>query len=97
MKQISEAFRATGSRPTPVRWVEVNKGDSMHPRIYGRLVAREIRGPGQEACFAPTPPLDSLRIILSCAVTQIQGEEIKTWDNNSEERMQLLLVDISRA
>ena len=69
----------------------------MHPKIRSRLVTRELRGPGQEACFAPTPPLESLRIIRCCAVTQIEGEEIKTWDPNSEERMQLLLVDTSRA
>ena len=35
--------------------------------------------------------------MIDCTVTQIEGEEIKTWDPKSEERMQLLLVDISRA
>ena len=68
----------------------------MHPKIRSHLVAREIRGPGQQACFAPTPPLESLRMIISCAATQIEGEETNTWDPNSEERMQLLLVDIPR-
>ena len=96
LKQISEALRITGRRPISVRWAEVNKGDSMHPKIRSRLVACLIRGPGQEACFAPRPPLESSRMILSCAVTQIEGEEIKTWYPNHEERMQLLLDDISR-
>ena len=75
----------------------MNKGDSENPKIRSRLVAREIRGLGQEACFAPTPPLESLRMVLSCAVSDIQGQSPKSWDKKSESRMQLLLLDISRA
>ena len=75
----------------------MNKGDSENPKIRSRLVAREIRGPGQEACFAPTPPLKSLRIVLSCAVSDIGGQAQKSWSPKSESRMQLFLLDISRA
>ena len=60
-------------------------------------MAREIRGPGQEACFAPTPPLESLRMVLSYAVTDIAGQHQKTWDPKSESRMQVILLDMSRA
>ena len=97
MRKVTEALQRTGRRPITVRWVEVNKGDSENPKIRSRLVAREIRGPGQEACFAPTPPLESLRMVLSCAVTNIVGEAPKTWEPTSEDRMQILLIDISRA
>ena len=60
-------------------------------------MAREIRGPGQEACFAPTPPLESLRMVLSYVVSDIVGQPRKTWEPESESRMQILLLDISRA
>ena len=48
----------------------MNKGDDLEPDIRSRLVAREIRQAGDEAIFAPTPPLESLRYVLSnCAST----------------------------
>ena len=97
LRRVAEALQRTGRRPISVRWVEVNKGDSENPKIRSRLVAREIRGPGQEACFAPTPPFESLRMVLSCAVSDIQGQSPKSWDKKSVSRMQLLLLDISRA
>ena len=88
IRTIAEALQRTGRRPISVRWVEVSKGDSANPKIRSRLVAREIRGPGQEACFAPTPPLESLRMVLSYAVSDIAGQTAKTWDPKSNERMQ---------
>ena len=60
-------------------------------------MAREIRTPGQEAIFAPTPPLEALRTVLCCAVTQFIGDRRKTWEPQSDEWMQVSLVDISRA
>ena len=36
-------------------------------------------------------------MVLSCAVSNIVGEAPKTWDPLSEDRMQILLIDISRA
>ena len=97
LRRISEALQRTGRRPISVRCVEVNKGDSMNPKTRSRLVAREIGGPGQEACFAPTPRMESLRTVLSYAVSDIEWQRLKTWDRKSEERMQLLFIDICRA
>ena len=74
VRQISEALRRTGRPPITVRWVEVNKGDDQCPKIRSRLVAREIRLKGEEAIFAPTPPLESLRMVLSHATTSLPGE-----------------------
>ena len=54
-----------------MRWVETNKGDDSNPNIRSRLVAREIRTAGQDAIFAPTPPLESLRMVLSYAASDI--------------------------
>ena len=86
-----------GRSPISVRWVETNKGDDENPNIRSRLVAREIRMAGQDAIFAPTPPLESLRMVLSYAATDIAGHVSHVRDPTSERRTQLLLVDISRA
>ena len=51
-----EARRRRGKPPIPVRWVDVNKEDDLTPNTMSRLVAREIRQPGEEAIFAPTLP-----------------------------------------
>ena len=96
LRRVNECLRKTGKPPISVRWVETNKGDDLNPRIRSRLVAREIRLAGEEAIFAPTPPLESLRIVLSHVVTNIPGEPQKDWDPNSDNRQQILLVDISR-
>ena len=79
LRKVAEALQRTGRRPISVRWVEVNKGDSENPRIRSRLVAREIRGPRQEACFAPIPPLENMRMVRSFAVTEISRQKPKTW------------------
>ena len=74
MVKIADAIRRTGKPPITVRWVEVNKGDDDNPNIRSRLVAREIRMSGQDSIFAPTPPLESMRMVLSHAVTsQLRG------------------------
>ena len=47
LKAFEEARRRTGKPPVTVRWVDVNKGDDINPNIRSRLVARQIRQPGQ--------------------------------------------------
>ena len=71
----SEAMKKMGKPPITVKWVDVNKGDDIEPKYRSRLVAREIRQHGEEAIFAPTPPLESLRTVISLAATDIKGEE----------------------
>ena len=94
----SEAFQHTGKPPITVKWVDVNKGDDQEPNYRSRLVAREIRKKWEDSIFAPTPPLEALRAILSATATK------GTWSNRqwhatpeSEERLQISLIDISRA
>ena len=47
--------------------------------------------------FAPTPPLEALRIVLSYAATDIDGEKPKCQDGKTPNRMQISQIDISRA
>ena len=96
IRDVSEA-KALGKNPISVRWVDVNKGDDSTPNMRSRLVARQIRGPGQDSVFAPPPPLAALGTVLSLAVSQIDGEKQKSWEAESEQRMQLSFIDISRA
>ena len=97
-KTRAEAFRRTGRPPITVRWVDVNKGDEQNPRYRSRLVARQLKATDTSGTcyFAPTPPLEALRTVLSFAAS-----EIGTWKPDyrpeSENRMQLAFMDISRA
>ena len=97
VRQETEARRRMGRAPISVRWVETNKGDDKNPNIRSRLVAREIRHAGQDAIFAPTPPLESLRMILTIAAADFAGARKHCRDPHSEQRTQILLIDISRA
>ena len=94
---LEECRQRTGRKPISTRWVCTSKGDHDRPNARCRLVARQIRHPGTESVFAPTPPLEALRTVLSCTVTQFDGEPSKTWEPMSAKRMQLSFVDISRA
>ena len=93
---VMPASRVMGRSPISVRWVEKNKGDDESPNIRSRLVAREIRQAGQEAIFALTPPLESLRMILTMASTDPPGRLAHVRDPASVKRTQILLADISK-
>ena len=98
LRPVSEARAKMGRRPISVRWVETNKGDDDNPNIRSRLVAREIRAPGEDAIFAPTPPLESLRMIVSMAATTLTAQGwTPNWEPDSDHRTQILMIDISRA
>jgi len=94
----AEAYQTTGRAPISVRWVDVNKGDDLNPRYRSRLVARQMKAKDNSGTsyFAPTPPLEALRTILSIATTTI-GDRKPCLDPNSERRTQISLLDISRA
>ena len=39
---VAECYEKTGKAPIGTRWVDVNKGDSVHPEYRSRLVAQEV-------------------------------------------------------
>ena len=58
------------------RWIDQNKGDAAAPNYRARLVGREIKRDKRLDLFAATPPLESLRLILSrCASYQYAAKE----------------------
>ena len=69
---VEEAYAACPSGPIKTRGIDLNKGDVEHPVYRSRLVVQEIRNSSVEAIFAATPPLESVRMLLS---TQRSGWE----------------------
>ena len=87
---IAEAYEYDSKGPISSRWIDINKGDEDHPSYRSRLVIQEIRQSHIEAVFAATPPLESVRMLLSlqrsCTDLDSKGR-----------RKKVLFVDIRRA
>ena len=79
----------SGKRPLRLKWIDVNKGDGLSRNIRSRLVCTEVRPKGVEAIFAATPPLESLRMLL----TLLSRED----PSASKDPLCLSLADVSRA
>jgi hypothetical protein len=79
-------------RVVSCRWVDVNKGDDDHPMVRSRYVAREMRHMSSlsegESVYAPTPPADSLKLLISLCVSP--PPEVKA-------KRTLGFLDVSRA
>ena len=68
MKVYTKVKREPGMKVITTKWLDVNKGDTTEPNYRSRLVGRELNLSKQDDLFAGTPPLESLRFILSrCA------------------------------
>jgi len=95
----AEARTMTGRPPISVRWVDINKGDDEAPNYRSRLVARQMKvlDRSEDSFFAPTPPLEGLRTVLSMTTTTIPGVHEPCYDGRSERRVQISFVDVKRA
>ena len=99
--QREEALKMTGKQPITVKWVDVFKGDDENPNHRSRLVAREIGRKGEESIFAPTPPLEALRTVLSLAATKNTwnakvDSDLKSFytaTDKDEERIQVSMIE----
>jgi hypothetical protein len=77
--------QAKGKPLISTRWVDTNKGTDSNPNYRARLVAREIKRDNRLDLFSATPPLETMKALVSmCA----QGQE---------EGMRLAVVDVKRA
>ena len=75
LKPISMARYRTGKLPLKGKLVNVNKHDAGNPLIMSRYVACEVRTYKEDSLFASTPPLETLRLLLSWAVTGTGGAQ----------------------
>ena len=88
-----------GRNPTSVRysmWMKT-RATTFTLTFRSRFVAGQISGPAEESVFAPTPPLETLRSMISMAAIDFPGRPSICRDPESEERMQESAVDNSRA
>ena len=67
---IEESYRETGKGPVSTKWLDTNKGDSVHLNIRSKSVAREIAHERDTAMFAATPPLEANKLLYSLATTE---------------------------
>jgi hypothetical protein len=68
MQVYTKIPREPGMKVITTKWLDVNKGDAEKPNIRSRLVGRELNLSKRDDLFAGTPPLESLRYIVSrCA------------------------------
>ena len=88
-----ECWNCTRKETISVKWVDVNKGDEVHPEYRSRLVAKEIKADKRVDLFAATPPLEGKKLLLAMAVTEGIGYE----RGNKEGGMKLDFIDIRRA
>ena len=90
---IKECWDMTGKAPIGTKWVDINKGDSVHPEYRSRLVAKEIKTDKRLDLFAATPPLEAKNMLLALAVMYGIGCEIR----RVKEGMKMDFIDIRRA
>ena len=89
---ISRAWDETGKAPIAVRWVDINKGDDVNANYRSRLVAKEIKKHDAWSLFAATPPWESVKLLLSMAVTKGIG-----YVDNERKGMKIEILDVRRA
>ena len=94
----ARAKAASGRAPISVRWVDVNKGDDLNPNYRSRLVARQLKATDTsgKSYFAPAPPLEALRTVISSAMTRTPTHR-PDWNPHSPTRMQISLVDMFKS
>ena len=90
---LKECFDKTGAPPIGTRWVDINKGDRVHPEYRSRLVAQEIKVDKREDLFAATPPLEAKKMLMSIAVTEGVGFQ----KGHRSKGMKLDYIDVRRA
>jgi len=90
---IEESCRETGKGPVSTKWLDASKGDTVHPNIRSRFVAREIAHERDSAMFAATPPLEANKLLYSLATTEGVGYN----EGDREGGMCLMFIDIKRA
>eukprot|EP00959_Pyramimonas_sp_CCMP1952_P457952 9475807-Pyramimonas_sp.AAC.1 len=88
--------RPAGHKVIGTRWVDVNKGDEVDYQVRSRIVGKEIRHKGSvEQYFAAMPPLASLKMLLSIAVTTVLPRKEVVYAKKGQYVLQFL--DVKKA
>ena len=70
---IQEAWERIGKAPIKTRWIDINKGDKVHPEFRSRWVAKDFKNRDRPELFAATPPLEALKGLISIWMTDGMG------------------------
>jgi hypothetical protein len=70
---IKDCWDKTGKGPIKTRWIDINKGDKVHPNYRSRFVAKDFNTEKRLDLFAATPPLEALEIWISLWMTRGLG------------------------
>ena len=66
-----ECFQAIGRPPIQLRWVDINKGDELHPKYRSKIVVKEIKTDNRPELSAATPLREFIKSLISrCASRQ---------------------------
>ena len=76
-----------GCKPITTKWLDTNKGDDRVPNYRSRLVGREIKKDARLDLFAATPPLETIKFLMSCCA---KGQGRK-------DPLRMAVIDIKRA
>ena len=78
---------AKGKKLITCKRVDTNKGDALRPDYGSRLVWREIKHDSRLDLFAPTPPLEVMKMLIThCADNQ-----------NRDQPLRIATIDVRRA
>ena len=86
-RPYEEAKQRTGKAPIRLRWVDTNKGTPEVPNYRSRIVAMEVKKDNRLDLFAPTPPLEAMKLVVSNAAS----------DGTKGREKVLMTIDIKRA
>ena len=97
--------RPPGEKVIGTRWVDINKGDSLHMKLRSRLVAQELKrkkgnneDPAWTDVFSAMPPLSSLRALFTVAANErIPGSDGRPVSVNKNGEVCILFVDVKKA
>ena len=82
-----EEAQRLGANVITTKWLDTNKGDDTVPNYRSRLVGREIKNDDRLDLFAATPPLETLKFLLSVCANGQRGNKPKIF----------AVIDIKRA
>ena len=92
-RTLDECWAVTGKAPITLKWIDRNKGDSLHPNFRSRLVVREVKKQHgalpAHMLFSNMPPLEAAKILCSLLASKRTSKSGKL--------LKLALYDISRA
>ena len=80
-----------------MKCVDTNKADEEEENYRSRLVAQEFRNKSEGGLFAATPPLETLKVLISVFVSEVFDDKGTRRSSEDSARMGIMLIDIKRA